>query len=222
MAGLKSALHSGAGALSGSVAWLGALAMLWACSLPLQASTVLEMDFGTVLDTAELVFEGRVESLETRQLTDGSIHTFVRFTVLDVLKGDYAEAELELSFLGGSIGTRRLEVSDMQMPQRGETGFYFVESLSQRQVHPLVGWSQGHFLIEIQADGTAAVTTAQHEPVLSIAAPALPPQTAPLNNFSKGVANGVTVRRGEARAAQSQALGVAEFKQAVRAMAAER
>jgi hypothetical protein len=220
MAGLLSVFRTGTRSRSGS--WQGALVVICLCSLPLQASTVLEMDFGAVLDTAELVFEGRVESLAARRLADGSIHTFVRFTVLDVLKGNYAAPELELRFLGGSIGNRRLEVSDMQMPQRGETGFYFVESLSQQQVHPLVGWSQGHFLIETQADGSLAVTTAQHEPIISVTAPAQPPLTAPMNSFSKGVAKGVTVRSGGTLSARSRALEVEEFKQAVRSMAAER
>ena len=68
-----------------------------------------------------------------------------------MLKGEYAGSTLELRFLGGTVGTARLEVTDMLVPQVAERGIYFVESLSAPQVNPLVGWSQGHFLIEPQA-----------------------------------------------------------------------
>ena len=125
---------------------IGLLLLCLSCGFA-QASTVLEMNFEDVVSQSELVFEGQVLGLESRQLRDGSIHTFVRFTVRDVIKGSYAGEEIELGFLGGSVGGRTLQVSDMQIPGIGETGIYFVESLTRAQVHPLVGWDQGHFLL---------------------------------------------------------------------------
>ena len=149
--------------------WHRALTFLLvsACSLQTYASTVLEMSFQDVLDHAELVFEGRVSAVESRQEDDGMIHTFVRFEVLDVLKGDTPDTVLELRFLGGTVGTQRLEITDMIMPEVGESGVYFVESLHVPQVNPLVGWAQGHFLIEPQGGGERGMLTAHHEPVLA-------------------------------------------------------
>lgn len=203
--------------------WKFGLAFLLvsACSLQTQASTVLEMSFQDVLSHAELVFEGRVSAAESRREDDGMIHTFVRFEVLDVLKGDTPGAALELRFLGGTVGTQRLDVTDMIVPEVGESGVYFVESLHASQVNPLVGWSQGHFLIEPQAGGEAGVLTAHHEPVLAVDAADAAPVTAAMNTFSKGVAKGVVVQEALSAQAASRPLSVEEFKRSVRALVAE-
>ena len=195
-----------------------ALLLVSACSLQAHASTVLEMSFMEVLTHAQLVFEGRVSAVESRREDDGMIYTFVRFEVLEVLKGEYAGSTLELRFLGGTVGTARLEVTDMLVPQVAERGIYFVESLSAPQVNPLVGWSQGHFLIEPQAGGAAGVLTATHEPVLAVDAA---PVTAALNTFSKGVAKGVVVQESLSAQAASRPLTAEEFKRYVRALVAE-
>ncbi|MCB1666231.1 MAG: hypothetical protein KDI28_10650 [Pseudomonadales bacterium] len=184
----------------------------------LQASTVMEMSFEEVVSHSALAFEGRVIGMESRQLSDGSIHTYVRFAVLDVIKGDYTDEEIELSFLGGQVGSRALQVSDMNMPEVGETGIYFVESLTRAQVHPLVGWAQGHFLLEQQSSGADIVTTVEHVPVVGIDAGAAPVTM----NLSKGVAKGVTVRSSQSLLAPlSRPMSVDEFKQSVRDIAAQ-
>lgn len=199
----------------------GIFLMTLLSSVQAQASTVLEMSFQDVLDHADLVFEGRVTSAEARRVDDGTIHTFVSFAVLDVLKGGPVGDALELRFLGGTVGTQQLQVTDMTFPQVGEAGVYFVESLSVPLVNPLVGWSQGHFLIEPQAGGDQVVLTANHEPVLSIDASELAPVTAALNTFSKGVAKGVEVQESLSAQAASRPMTVDEFKSSVRALVAE-
>ncbi len=143
--------------------WLAALLMV----LPPAAwsSSVVSLAFPEVVESAELVFEGRVESVESRQTGPRRIHTFVRFRVLDVVKGDHADGSLELRFLGGSVNGRRMRVTDMRLPEVGETGIYFVESMDRPLVHPLVGWSQGHFRVEPDAGGEQRVFTADRRPV---------------------------------------------------------
>ncbi len=64
------------------------------------------MHFSEVVSGAELIFEGRVEAVEVRQQPGEMIKTWVRFAVVDVLKGDFADDEIELSFLGGRLGDR--------------------------------------------------------------------------------------------------------------------
>ncbi len=150
-----------------------------------QATTIQEMSFVEVVAGAELVFEGKVLRTETR-MQDGGIRTYVTFEVLDVIKGDYSGAEISLHYLGGQVGTRRLQVAELQLPQSGEVGVYFVESLQETLVHPLVGWAQGHFVVD-----SGYVTSASHQPLQEIDAQ---PQVIDPNSLSKGVAKGVKVQ----------------------------
>lgn len=194
--------------------FIGVLFMILSC-ISVQASTVLEMNFDDVVGTAELVFEGTVTKLEARSVQDGSIHTFVTFDVHEILKGRIVDATIELRFLGGQVGSRGLQVSDMQMPQRGERGIYFVESLQRAQVNPLVGWSQGHYLIEALGNGETVVTSADHQPVVSVDTISTPAIVSTPPSMSKGVAKGVTVRRG-LTANAAQAISASQFKASIR------
>jgi hypothetical protein len=56
----------------------------------------------------------------------------------------------------------------MQLPQEGEHGIYFVESLERLQVHPLYGWSQGHFIVEHDATGIQRIMTNRRLPVTAV------------------------------------------------------
>lgn len=132
------------------------------------ATTLIQLDFDDVVATSELIFEGRVISVEARDTGPRTIHTYVQFEVIDIIKGSYGESTLELRYLGGQVGNRQLEISDMQLPQVGETGFYFVESLLSQQIHPMVGWSQGHYLIQRDHSGVARVQTAGSQPIRDI------------------------------------------------------
>ncbi len=184
------------------------------------ASTVLEMSFSQVVEHAQLVFEGRVQSVEPRILGDGRIYTFVTFEVLDVVKGALSDAQIELSFLGGQIAGKGMFVTDMKIPLVGETGLYFVESISKAQVNPFVGWTQGHYLIETLADGSRVVTTVANETIISLQeSTAQTPVTSAMNSFSKGKAKGVLIQQQNQLSALSQAMSVDAFKAAIRDVA---
>lgn len=127
--------------------------LLFLSCLSVNATTLVQLQFDEVIEQAEFVFHGHVVAVESRQTGPRMIQTFVRFDVREVLKGDDSITELELSFMGGQVDGRQLMVSELYLPQLGETGYYFVESLSQPMVNPLVGWSQGHFLLEENEDG---------------------------------------------------------------------
>ncbi|MBU2099319.1 MAG: hypothetical protein KKD00_11195 [Gammaproteobacteria bacterium] len=160
-----------------------------------RATTITQLAFADVLDTAELVFEGRVVHVEAQQTGPRSIHTIVRFEVLDVLKGEYDNLELELRYLGGQVGTRQMTVDSMQIPQLGEHGFYFVESLQTPMVHPLVGWSQGHFLIQTDDTNEERIYTAAQEAVSAISVnPAPPAANAPAILGHDGSSRGVVIQ----------------------------
>ena len=184
--------------------------ILLTASSGLMATTVAQLSFDDVVANAELVFEGRVLAVEARETGPRSIHTFVEFEVLDVLKGEYTEQRIELSYLGGRGGSRQLEVSEMQVPAVGETGVYFIESLSADQLHPLVGWSQGHYLIVRDSNGRSHVQSAGQQPIRAVTiAPFAAAQT--LND--DGVASGVHI---QAIADESSAMSADGFKALVR------
>ena len=128
------------------------------------AASVRHVTLDEMLQQCQFVFEGKVLALEARENSQKRIHTYVTFEILDVIKGEYPGDTLTLSFLGGTVGDVTMGVSDMKVPQVGERGIYFVESLERSQVHPLYGWSQGHFLVQPDGTGMDRVMTSNKQP----------------------------------------------------------
>ena len=147
-----------------------------ACSLSLfvfssaSATTILGMDIDKVAADAEFVFEGTVINSETRQNNNsGIISTYVTFQINDIIKGDYTGNSVELKFMGGVFNGQIVQVSGMRIPEMAEQGIYFVESMSRDLINPLIGWSQGHFII-VDDNGTRRISTAGNQPVLEVEA----------------------------------------------------
>jgi len=135
----------------------------------IEGTTVLGVSLEEMLNNCEFVYEGRVINIESRMTPSGSnIHTYIVFDIIDVIKGEYHNDRIELSFAGGTVNGMTLSVGDMHMPEANEQGIYFVESLSRTQVHPLYGWSQGHLLIIKDAAGVKRITTQQKQPVMMV------------------------------------------------------
>lgn len=132
------------------------------------ATTILGMDIDRVVADAEFVFEGAVINSETRQDSNsGIISTYVTFRINDIIKGDYSGDSVELKFMGGVFDGQIVQVSGMRIPEMDEQGIYFVESLSRDLINPLIGWSQGHFIIQ-DDNGTRRISTANDQPVLEV------------------------------------------------------
>ncbi len=111
-----------------------------------KATTVIKLDFDQVCQGAELIFEGKVISEETRSF-NGKPFTYFTFQIIEVIKGSYKDPTIEIGFMGGTLGNATMMVSGMHVPKVGERGIYFVENLNVQQVHPLYGWQQGHYLV---------------------------------------------------------------------------
>ena len=158
-------------------------------------TSVLGVTLEQMANNCEFVFEGRVLSVEARMTQNGSnIHTFVEFDIIESIKGEYHNDQIELRFAGGTVDGLTRRVGDMHIPEVGETGLYFVESLSRTHVHPFYGWSQGHLLIIKDAAGIERVTTQRKQAVMAIE-PAIrrsPPQP----QLSTGAAQGLVVEEG--------------------------
>ena len=179
-----------------------------------QASSIRQMHMDDMLTTAELVFQGTVVKSEARLSANGRfIKTYIEFEVVDVISGDYQQSTLELSFVGGTVGDRTMEAEGSRHPQVNESGIYFVESVSRSLVNPLVGWSQGHFLVEEDDAGNKMVMTNSKQPVTGV----LNKQTtitrsaALSSQLSRGVVSGVSTD-----ATKSSPMTATNFKQALR------
>ena len=134
------------------------------------ATTILRMDIDKVAADAEFVFEGSVIDTETRQdSSSGIINTYVTFLINDIIKGSYIGDSVELKFMGGAFNGQIVQVSGMRIPEMAEQGIYFVESMSRDLINPLIGWSQGHFII-VDDDGTRRISTPGNQPVLDVEA----------------------------------------------------
>ncbi len=182
------------------------------CASSAWSTSIQQLDFNQLVGRAEMVFEGRVISSISRWNTaETEIVTEVRFEVLDVIKGDFNQSTLLLEFLGGRVGEQSMAIEAMVYPQAGEQGVYFVESLSRKQVNPLLGWSQGHFLVE-----NDEVLTNDKQPVVAIDET----ERALTGHLSEGRASGVVAKKksgsGAAQQTASGALSVLNFKNTIK------
>tara|TARA_B110000503_G_scaffold46576_1_gene75984 strand:- start:9751 stop:10455 length:705 start_codon:yes stop_codon:yes gene_type:complete len=131
-------------------------------------TTLLSLSVNSLSEQAEFVFEGEVIAVEAqRSGSRGMVSTFVTFRVIDTLKGDAGAIDIELKFLGGTLNGEVLEVNGSRLPKLGERGVYFVESLSRDLINPLLGWSQGHYLITTNG-GVDSMTTVDAKPIIAV------------------------------------------------------
>ncbi len=193
--------------------WLAGLLLTMFCA-SLNGTTILGMDIDQVAQDAEFIFEGEVILRETRQESGtGIISTYVTFDVVDVVKGDYDADSVELKFMGGVFNGQILEVSGLTIPKQGEQGIYFVESITRDLINPLLGWSQGHFII-VEDEGERRISTVDEIPVTDVqAVSSIPPTIKKPLEFIEGkgeVAAGIMTESSPIMI--GRALSVAEFK----------
>ena len=178
---------------------------------PADASTVRSVSVAELVASAELVFDGRVVALAVEG-AGAAIRTCARFEVIELLKGPAAPGPLELCFAGGRANGIRRRVAGVALPELGERGFYFVADQGAPTVHPLVGWSQGHF--RVSPAPLEVVTTEDGQPVVALDAEGPHP-----GGPSPGIARGAQVARPGARS--SGALDAAAFRARLRALLGE-
>jgi len=135
--------------------------------VPAQATTIQKFTFAEMVELSALIIEGEVLSITPMQSGDLIISRVV-FQVDDVLKGIDPGAYIELDFLGGQDQGKDIKVSGQDIPEVGERGFYFIESLDGHSVNPLVGWSQGHFRIHKGPKGEEYLETDIQQEVVDL------------------------------------------------------
>ena len=153
-------------------------------------NSVASISFGDLASRSALIFEGQVVSSDVRKLGARNwIWTCLQFRVDSVLKGT-PQATRELCFLGGTLGTETVRVSDMNHPALGERGIFFVERTDRMQANPLLGWDQGRFVVNAAGE----VCTAGGKAVAALRSAA-----SLARGLSTGVARGVVVESDASR-----------------------
>lgn len=186
-----------------SAVWIVLLLMPYAYG---HASSVREVSLNEMIQKSQFVFEGTVTAIEARENSKKRIHTYITFEINEIIKGEYPRKIITLRFVGGTVGELTMAVSDMRLPQEGEHGIYFVESLERLQVHPLYGWSQGHFIVERDATGIERIMTNRRLPITAVMNKVQGEQQA----LSKGVVRDVVIEK------DKKGLTVDDFKRVLR------
>ena len=123
-----------------------------ACTLftvPAQATSVVAPSFDDLVAKADCIVTGEVTDLRSEWTGEGPQRHIVTFVTLDVrrvLKGEVA-SPLSLRVLGGTVGTKTMEVADAPVFRVGEREILFVRN-NGRQFIPLVGIMHGQYRID--------------------------------------------------------------------------
>ena len=153
------------------------------------ATVIVKRSLNEVFNGSELVFQGRVISKVTRPSPEsGNPFTYFTFEIIDIIKGSYGDPSIEIGFMGGQQGGLHLDIADMRMPEIGEEGIYFVETLDEQQVHPLFGWYQGHYLVIINSQTEQELVVPVREEIEAVKSRGLMiQQGVPLERFKQNI-----------------------------------
>jgi hypothetical protein len=97
--------------------------------------------------SAGKIVHGTVVSSESRMEEDGTIFTYTTVNVIEDLTGTVREGTIVIRNMGGSVGERRLAVSDVPAFTKGEEVILFIEAAPRIDETELVGWEQGKFAV---------------------------------------------------------------------------
>ena len=193
------------------------LTILLLAGPPLQASSIEQIDTTELMKAPQLIFQGEVVNRQSKEEANGRIYTYVDFQVQEVLAGDFeAGKTLTLRFAGGQVGDHGFFSAGVRIPELGEKGVYFVESLDRKLLNPLLGWTQGEF--EIQPDGSLKAGNGERVTGLDLV------ESDPVLRLSKGVARGIETRPAEQRSrgvSQTPTMNLQQFKARVRELRKE-
>lgn len=143
--------------------FLLALAVGWAGWTTVQASTVVPMSVPTLADNAGQVIVGRVAAVRSYWANDPRrIESEVTLEGVEYLKGRLADSSDRFTLVvpGGEVDKVRMGVCCAPELRVGEKWMLFL--LPTYHTYPVVGISQGAFLIRPDADGVERVVSRTH------------------------------------------------------------
>ena len=179
------------------------------------AATIAPVSVADLVNHSELIVDATVMDIRTEaDPQSAAVRTLVTYQVHDVIKGNHTATTLELSFLGGISNGAGMEIPGLIYPELGERGVYFFENPHRRQVNPIYGWDQGHFIVDDPGAGDEAfIHTIGFDQVYDLNA-----GFAPSNGFRSKVAAGVETSPVQGNAAP---MTIGSFKSKLRAIVGE-
>ncbi len=134
---------------------------------PASATTVAPVSLAELSVAADLVVEGWVAAVESRD-EPGGIFTYVTLDGLRVLHGSHPSPALKLRFAGGEVAGAAQHIAGMPSFLVGERVLLFVRGNGTR-LCPLVGWQQGRFdVVRDPTTGAEYLTDGRGHPVVSV------------------------------------------------------
>ncbi|WP_159715441.1 hypothetical protein [Geminicoccus flavidas] len=130
-----------------------------------EATTLPYLDMYALVQGADGVVEGTVESVVSARSDQGQIFTYVTLRDLEIHTGSYGQGSLTLMLLGGSADAQTLEVVGAPAFEEGQRVVAFVAS-NGTDIVPLVGWEQGLFVVP--QDGRNLVTDSVGNRILDV------------------------------------------------------
>lgn len=176
--------------------------------IPADGATIARIGTQELANRSELIFEGVVILVQSEVAQNQRIYTYVDFLMEDVLVGNGSAGDIiTLRFTGGSVDGETLDVG-VRVPDLDERGIYFVEQVSPGLINPLLGWEQGHFIV----NGSGAVVAGNS---LSVEKVELQSSSGS-SQISAGVAYGIsTLLKSESGAELATPMSATEFKQKI-------
>ena len=121
-----------------------------------QAATFADKNLARLSAEAEQIFVGSVSSLRSRKLPNGAIVTDVRFSDLQLIKGEHRGADIVLLVLGGEVDGVRLEIAGLP-PFELDTRYLVFSKGNGKDMFPVVGGPAGFFKIKAAPAGGASI-----------------------------------------------------------------
>jgi hypothetical protein len=134
-----------------------------------KATTVMPMEADSLVDQAELIFTGTALKSEVAVNPWTNLpYTLVTFGVSDILKGVVNGKQFTLQFTGGAASGEVVEVVGMPQFTLGEQYLLFVRG-NGSSTCPLLGWWQGQFRFEKDAQGQSKLVDHAGVPIRGVA-----------------------------------------------------
>ncbi|MCK5683359.1 hypothetical protein KAJ27_04540 [bacterium] len=111
------------------------------------ATVLLEKDFQDLAIEADIVFIGTVSDIYSEwkgEQYKSKIHTYVTFSELEIISGNYKENTIVVRLAGGEIDDVRVQYSGVPEFRLGNRNLLFLSG-NYKALCPISGWSQGIF-----------------------------------------------------------------------------
>ncbi len=141
--------------------------LLFVFASPAKATTIVFVPLADMIQTADFIFHGSVEQVETLNLASGGlpqIVTDVTFLVNRTLKGTNPGTRFTLRLIGGEWGKYILKIPGQPTFQKGQEVVLVLEDTGIG--FALSGMAQGLFLVQRNSDGSkSAVRSLKGSPI---------------------------------------------------------